>query len=156
MLASVYTPDHPLVIQSVKYSRADGFDTLRFECENGETLSFGISPDQSCCESFGVRVFENGDSETAIDCVQEDIVRKSESESESESKKVDLDVYIGRTIRLVQYATIDDRYDRHMAAVDIFFTDDQKITVEVYNDHNGYYPHTYKITYGKWEDYDEL
>jgi len=140
--ASVYAPTPSRVVRSVCIVRDESDMThLVFECDAAETLSFGISTYQSYSEQFGIRLI---DGEERVECMQ----------GEPSFEK-----YIGKYIEVVQYARHERRtyyYEEQKVGVDIKFTDATTITVEIYNDHNGYYPHAYSVSYGSWNDKDEL
>lgn len=132
MSPSLYTPDPQPTLIAARVEKDDMYDTLTLECEN-EEFTFGISNDQMCCESFGIIVSKNGGE-------YEDV------------KDVDFTEFQGMKITSAQYTT-ETRYDG--VAVRVEFTNGT-LMIEIYNDHNGYYPHSYKVEYGDWSDEDNL
>ncbi len=122
------------ILKSATYGSDKKYDTLTLECEDGQRIKFGISKFQGCFENFGIRV-HRGERYVGSD--------------------FDFDAFLGLEIELIQYKNIKpESLQWSSVGVEVTFKGGESALIEIYNEHNGYYPHEYLVEYGDWVDRD--
>jgi hypothetical protein len=95
---------------------------------NIQDIYFTISDFKSCCEDFGVYL-------------------------DSNHKLNDL---IGNKLKSIKYDSCNKPKNEEKFIKFRIETNKHKFSIKIYNIHNGYYPHYYRVKYGNYEDISEL
>ena len=119
------------IIETIIYENTNEYFYLKIKT-NKQEIFFGISNDRLCCETYGIKILFN---EQKIDNNNKDF------------NKDDLKYFIGFIINKIIILP-DSEYNDYYGDINIQLqTNNGNITICLYNEHNGYYPHDYKISY---------
>lgn len=98
---------------------------------NKQTMHFLIDNYQTCCETYDV-ILHN--------CNFYDLINDE--------------------VKIVRWADEDEFRSNdnwgHNTAIIYLETNNKDVFIEIFNDHNGYYPHSYKVNWGDYSDTDRL
>jgi len=103
---------------------------------NKQTMNFGISTFQVCCENYGINILYD-------------------------NKKIDLNAELCKELenKFMDKKILSVKWNEGKYGEDCIINiniDNEFISVELFNDHNGYYPHTYKVNWCDYTDEDEI
>ena len=117
---------------------------------NNNSLKFLIEDGQFCYETFGVAIkIDNKLCDPTFRFTQSTLYNHN-------FESLGVDSIIGDNIEYIQFLR-DFNYDDDMTSVDIFIkTDLHNIFICIYNIHNGYYPHDYKLDFGTFQDHGKI
>lgn len=129
-------PDDPQYVTSINaieteyaYTIINGYDVITNN--HKKFINSIISEGQLCCEVYGAYITDNLKEKTSDDV------------------GFDTDKYIGAKIIDVEYVVKkanDDYYDMQSNVTVSINTTNGKFHIIVFNEHNGYYPHDYRVT----------
>jgi hypothetical protein len=132
-------PTDEIVTSIQDYNDRDDYIGYRI-ITNKQEMNFLISDIQFCCEDYGAKI-SSDDGITEEDNIKEKIVNE----------------------KLISVMWADpstkskvNKFADCLSAVITITTENFKFNIILYNEHNGYYEHTYKVNWGNYSDSDEL
>lgn len=138
------------VIESVDYvvvnKEHDYFTGVAIKT-NKQTMMFLISSEVSCCETFGVQMFYDGK------CYD---VYENNNQSKGEGGFEPVKALVGQTLKTIKWDHEPTGYDYHSNCAFKIETDKTTFGINIFNEHNGYYPHSYKVKWNAYENSGEL
>jgi hypothetical protein len=145
-ISSTYKPDCLEVIEEIKdkKERHNGMDyTGIYIKTNLQEMHFLIDNHHGCCESFDVELHGCEEKDLIGDIVK--TVRWSINKKEFVPSYFEVEN--------------DESYesDKYYNGVAVCIeTNNRNVFIEIYNIHNGYYPHSYKVKWGEYQDEENL
>ena len=133
------TFDNEFIKAVVSVKDVDGYNGICLKT-NKQEINFLIDNFQNCCESFGVKLIDENGATFGFDNVKE------------WDEKL-------RGERLISITWCHDNCpceEDHRYASFKVTTESTSFKIEIFNHHNGYYPHSYKVNWNDFNDEDEL